>query len=86
MIEYIILFFAMILNALFRSWNIRCIARQDKLMAHVSWMLYGVVFLASVTIGIKSVQEMDWIGIFIWFAGSAIGQELSMRNYQNNKS
>lgn len=78
-IEYLVLFASQIGNAFARAWNISCISSGSKWMAHISWQLYGVVFLISLSLGIKSLMDLDWLGIFLWFIGSGIGQEFAMR-------
>lgn len=77
--EYIILFTTQILQSCARSWNIRCLASESRLMAHVSWQVYGIVWIASLSLGVKAMMETDWLGIALWFIGSGIGLELGQR-------
>lgn len=83
MIEYSILALSQIANSFLRAWNIKTLGSGNKVMAHISWQLYGVSHLVSLSLGIKSVIEFDWIGITIWFVFSGIGQELSFRIKDN---
>lgn len=77
--EYLLMAIMQIANALLRAWNIRCISNSNKLMAHLSWQLYGMAFLVSLGLGIKSLAQLDWLGIVIWFASSGIGLEIGMK-------
>lgn len=63
------------LNLLF----FKIVLNKYKMLAHLSWQLYGVVWIVSVSLGIKSVLEIDWFGLLIWFVASGLGQEISMR-------
>ena len=75
---YLILFVSQIGNSYCRSWNIKAISNGKAWEARISWFLYGVMFLSSLSIGIKSVWEYDFIGIIIWFVSSHIGLEFGM--------
>lgn len=77
-IMYTTLFLSQIGNSYFRSWNIKAISRGYFWQARISWFLYGLMFLVSLSIGIKSMWELDFLGIFIWFLSSHIGLELGM--------
>lgn len=79
LIEYILLFATQVANAVCRAWNIRCLASDSKLLAHLSWQLYGIAWLSSVWLGIKSLSAGDLIGVVIWFTASGIGLELGQR-------
>lgn len=78
-LEYSILLISQVANAYLRSWNIRMISSGNRLLAHLSWQMYGIAFLVSLSLGIRSLVELDWIGIVIWFVGSGLGLEFSMR-------
>lgn len=77
-IAYVVLFVCQLAQAWFRGWNIRTLSSGDRWGARFSWFLYGVAWLIAIAIGIKSFMEGDWFGVFIWFAGSMLGQEISM--------
>jgi len=82
---YVVLFVAQVAQAWFRSWNIKTLSSGDKWGARFSWLLYGIVWLTAIYIGIKSMMEGDWLGIFIWFAGSMLGQECAMYGKRSKK-
>jgi hypothetical protein len=77
-VMYTSLFVSQIGNSYFRSWNIRSLGNGLKWQARISWFLYGLMHLVSISIGIKAMWEFDMIGIFIWFLSSHIGLELGM--------
>ena len=80
-ITYLIVFTCQIGNASFRGWNINSIRDKHINNARISWFLFGCTHLISISIGVKSFIEADWKGVFFWFLGSMIGQEISMRKW-----
>jgi hypothetical protein len=78
MSEYFLIFFSQIGNAFFRGWNISSLSSKHTINARLSWFLFGCTHLISVSLGVKSFIDSDWIGVSVWFLGSMIGQEISM--------
>ena len=79
-VMYTALFLSQIGNSYFRSWNIRSLGQGLRWQARISWFLYGLAYLTSISIGIKSLWEFDFFGIGLWFVSSHIGLELGMKD------
>lgn len=77
-VMYTALFLSQIGFSYFRGWNIRSLSKDNRWGARASWLLYGMCHIVGISIGVKSAIDLDFLGIFIWFSSSMLGQELTM--------
>lgn len=77
-LEYIIMSMCQIFQSLFRSWNIQAIAEKNIWKSHLTWQLYGIVWIVSLTLGLKTIYEGDPLGIFLFFLSGGVGLHISM--------
>lgn len=77
-LEYFIMSFCQIFQSLFRSWNIQALADRNIWRSHLTWQLYGVVWIVSLTLGLKTIYSGDPLGIFLFFLSGGIGLHISM--------
>lgn len=84
-LEYIIMGLCQMSQSFFRSWNIQALSERIVWKAHVSWQLYGMVWIMSLTLGLKSIYAGDPLGIFIFFLSGGIGLHISMMTQKKNK-
>jgi hypothetical protein len=82
---YLVVFLSQIGNAFFRGWNIRSISDHNLINARFSWFLFGCTHLISISLGVRSFMNEDWVGVSVWFLGSMIGQEISMKLWKRKK-
>lgn len=78
-LAYIVMVLAQISQAVFRVWNIRCLAAGSKWKSHISMFLYTVTWLVGISIGLDSVKDLDFLGITLFVLGGLVGQEIGMR-------
>lgn len=78
---YVILLINQIVNSYLRSWNVTAHAQRQRNAARISWFLNGFTVLFSLTMGAWWLIEFNPVGIAIWFFGSCLGQEISMRKW-----
>ena len=76
--EYIFIAITQTCQSLFRGWNISAISQSNVIKAHISWQLYGIVWLSSLALGLKAVTSFDVLGLIIFFFFGGVGLHISM--------
>jgi len=73
---FILVFILQVINSYFRSLQISSIANKQRWKSMFAIFCFTVVFLISTYLGVKAVDDNDYLVCIAYIAGNVVGNDL----------